>query len=264
MTISEYIREREIRGQVTFTIDDVRGAVNLSDSTIINELQRMVARGRIQIPYRGFYVIMPPQYALKGIIPPTYYIHQLMQVVGKPYYVCLLSAASLHGAAHQRPMQTQVMTVAPRLKPSKMNKLLDWNYRQSIPSELLIKTNTEIGVMLYSCVELTAVDLVQFANHVGGYQRATTVFAELVENMSMERMRNVIPYTTITTIQRLGYLLEFVLDEQQMADQLYYLLKASASKWKSIVMSNARGRNETCEGNRWHVNMNIEIEIDDL
>lgn len=119
MTIGEYIREREIRGQVTFTIDDVRGAVNLADSTIINELQRMVARGRIQIPYRGFYVIMPPQYALKGIIPPTYYIHQLMQVVGKPYYVCLLSAASFHGAAHQRAMQTQVMTVAPRLKPSK-------------------------------------------------------------------------------------------------------------------------------------------------
>jgi len=168
---------------VTFTIDDVREVVNLSDNTIINELQRMVARRRIQIPYRGFYVIMPPQYALKGVIPPTYYIHQLMQVVGKPYYVCLLSAASLHGAAHQKVMQTQVMTVAPRLKPSKMNKFLDWNYRQNIPSELLIRTNTEMSVMLYSCAELTAVDLVQFANHVGGYQRATTVLAELVETL---------------------------------------------------------------------------------
>lgn len=264
MTISEYIREREIRGQVTFTIDDVRGAVNLSDNTIINELQRMVVRGRIQIPYRGFYVIMPPQYALKGIIPPTYYIHQLMQVVGKPYYVCLLSAASLYGAAHQRAMQTQVMTVAPRLKPSKMNKLLDWNYRQNIPTELLVKTNTEIGVMLYSCAELTAVDLIQFANHVGGYQRATTVLAELVESMNMNRMRDVIPYTTTATIQRLGYLLEFVLEEHQMADKLHLLLKESVSKWKSIVMSNASGRNDACEGNRWHVNMNIEIEIDDL
>ncbi len=264
MTISEYIREREIRGLVTFTIDDVREVVNLSDNTIINELQRMVARRRIQIPYRGFYVIMPPQYALKGVIPPTYYIHQLMQVVGKPYYVCLLSAASLHGAAHQKVMQTQVMTVAPRLKPSKMNKFLDWNYRQNIPSELLIRTNTEMSVMLYSCAELTAVDLVQFANHVGGYQRATTVLAELVETISMNRMKDVIPYTTTTTIQRLGYLLEFVLEEQQKADKLYLLLKESAKKWKSIVMSNASERNKTREGNRWHVNMNIEIDIDNL
>lgn len=264
MTISEYIREREIRGQVTFTINDVRGAVNLSDNTIINELHRMVTRGRIQIPYRGFYVIMPPHYALKGVIPPTYYINQLMQVVGKPYYVCLLSAASLHGAAHQRAIQTQVMTVAPRLKPSKMNKLLDWNYRQSIPSELLIKTNTEMGVMLYSCAELTAVDLVQFANHVGGYQRATTVLAELIESMNMKQMKEVIPYTTTTTIQRLGYLLEFVLEKQQMADKLYLLLKEYAPKWKSIVMSNMSERNNACEGNRWHVNMNIDIEIDDL
>ena len=134
-------------------------------------------------------------------------------------------------------MQTQVMTVAPRLKPSKMNKLLDWNYRQNIPTELLVKTNTEIGVMLYSCAELTAVDLVQFANHVGGYQRATTVLAELVENMNMNRMRDVIPYTTTATIQRLGYLLEFVLEEHQMADKLHLLLKESVSKWKSIVMS---------------------------
>ena len=249
---------------MTFTIDDVREVVNLSDNTIINELQRMVARRRIQIPYRGFYVIMPPQYALKGVIPPTYYIHQLMQVVGKPYYVCLLSAASLHGAAHQKVMQTQVMTVAPRLKPSKMNKFLDWNYRQNIPSELLIRTNTEMSVMLYSCAELTAVDLVQFANHVGGYQRATTVLAELVETISMNRMKDVIPYTTTTTIQRLGYLLEFVLEEQQKADKLYLLLKESAKKWKSIVMSNASERNKTREGNRWHVNMNIEIDIDNL
>ena len=88
MTIAEFIREREIRGRVTFTTDDVRKAVNLSDNTILNELQRQVARVRIQIPYRGFYVIIPPQYALKGIVPPTYYIHELMKKVGKPYYVC--------------------------------------------------------------------------------------------------------------------------------------------------------------------------------
>lgn len=264
MTISEFIRENEIRGRVTFTTDDVRRTVNLSDNTLLNELQRQVARGRIQIPYRGFYVIIPPQYALKGIVPPTYYIHELMKKVGKPYYVCLLSAAEYYGAAHQRAMVTQVMTLPPRLKHSEMNNLLNWNYRQVIPTELLLQKNVEMGVMLYSSAELTAVDLVQFASHVGGFQRAATVLAELMESVDINRLREVIPYTTTATIQRLGYLLEFVLDEQHKADELHCLLKETNPRWKTILMDNGRKRNANGESNRWHVNMNTNIEIDEL
>lgn len=264
MTVTEFIREREIRGHVTFTIHDVRKAINLSDNTLLNELQRQVARGRIQIPYRGFYVIIPPQYALKGIVPPTYYIHELMKKVDKPYYVCLLSAAEYYGAAHQRAMKTQVMTLPPRLKHSEMNNLLNWNYRQAIPSELLLQKNVEMGVMLYSSAELTAIDLVQFASHVGGYQRAATVLAELVESVDINHIREVIPYTTTATIQRLGYLLEFVLEEQLKADELHRLLKETNSRWKTILMDNGREKNANSKSNRWHVNMNTHIEIDEL
>ena len=215
MTVSAYIREREIRGQVTFTLEEIREATGLSARSVVTELQRQVAHGRIAIPYRGFYVVVPPQYALKGIVPPTYYIHELMKAVGKPYYLCLLSAAAFHGAAHQRAMQTQVMTIAPRIKVSGMNKQLDWNYRQRIPSELLLSRNTEIGVVLYSSPELTAVDLVQFAGHVGGFQRAATVLSELVDALDMSRMEPVFPYTSSATLQRLGYLLDVVLKRKK-------------------------------------------------
>ena len=85
MTISSYIREREIRGQVTFTLDEAREATGLTVQSAVVALHRQVANGRIAIPYRGFYVIIPPQYALKGVVPPTYYIHELMKAVGKPY-----------------------------------------------------------------------------------------------------------------------------------------------------------------------------------
>lgn len=262
--MSEYVREREIRGQVSFTIDDVRNTLNLSDGALLTELQRQVARGRIIIPYRGFYVIIPPQYVLKGVVPPTYYIHELMSAVGKPYYVCLLSAAALHGAGHQRSMQTQVMTVAPRLKPSKKNALLDWNYRQSIPQELLMRKNTEIGVMLYSNPELTAVDLVQFASHVGGFGRAATVLSELIECVDISKMKAVIPHTTTATLQRLGCLLEFVLENQRESDKLHVLLQGSCLKQKTILMSNSYDKNTNAPTNRWHVNMNIDIEIDEI
>ena len=264
MTVSSYIREREIRGQVTFTLEEIKEATGLSARSVVTELQRQVAHDRITIPYRGFYVVVPPQYALKGVVPPTYYIHELMKAVGKPYYICLLSAAAFHGAGHQRAMQTQVMTVSPRIKPSGMNKQLDWNYRQQIPSELLLSRNTEMGIALFSNTELTAVDLVQFAGHVGGYQRAATVLSELVNAMDISRMEQLFPYTSSATLQRLGYLLEFVLEEKEKAGELYGLLKAAYPNMKKVLLSNSVAANNDAESNRWHVNGNIEIEIDEL
>ena len=264
MTVSEFIREREIRGQVTFPLNEVKEATGLSAKSVITELQRQASRGRITIPYRGFYVVVPPQYALKGIVPPTYYIHALMKVVGKPYYVCLLSAAAFHGAAHQRAMQTQVMTIAPRIKPSGMNAQLNWNYRQQIPQGLLLSRNTEMGVVRYSNAELTAVDLVQFAGHVGGIQRAATVLSELSETIDIAKMEKVFPYTTTATLQRFGYLLEFVLDKHEQADKLYELLRAAHPHLKNIMLSHAAPDNPNVTENRWHITGNVEIELDEI
>ena len=265
MSIEEWIRDRERHGQVTFSVVDVREAFPThSPKGLKTELGRMVKRERIIAVYRGFYVIVPVQYQLKNVVPPQFYMDALMQYVGKPYYVCLLSAAALYGAAHQHPMQYQVMTVIPRVKMSNKYPHIDWNYRTEIPEHLLVTKNAEMGVLRYASPELTAIDLVQFADHVGGYQRATTVLAELMESVDMQKMANVIPYTTTATIQRLGYILEFVLEEQEKSDRLFILLKAQTPKYHTICMSNSHSPREDNQSNRWHVNMNIDIEIDDI
>lgn len=264
MTIYNWIRNREIRGRVTFSVEELKQAFSeKSYETIKSELTRLAKKGYVSSVYRGFYVVVPVQYQLKGIVPPTYYIDQLMRHVGKPYYLSLLSAAAMHGASHQAVMVTQVTTVAPRIKYSSKNLYLNWNYRKQIPEELLLTKNAEMGVVRYSNPELTAVDLVQFADHVGGYQRAATVLAELVEVMDMEKMADVVPYTTISTMQRLGYLLEYVLEEKEKADSLFAILK-NQRQWNSILLRNDRPRKETTQPNRWRVNGNVEIEIDEL
>jgi hypothetical protein len=145
-----------------------------------------------------------------------------------------------------------------------MNKQLDWNYRQRIPSELLLSRNTEMGVVLYSSPELTAVDLVQFAGHVGGFQRAATVLSELVDTVDMSRMEPVFPYTSSATLQRLGYLLEVVLGEEEKANELYRLLKTAYPNTKKVLLSNSSPIKNDAESNRWHVNGNIDIETDEL
>lgn len=264
INISDWIHSREIRGKATFSIVDVKDAFAERPSKSINtELSRQVSRGRVQSVYRGFYVIVPVQYQLKGVIPPVYYVDDLMDYVGKPYYVGLLSAAALHGATHQRVMKTQVMTVVPRIKASGKNSLLDWNYRQEIPEAFVMKKNAEIGTLRYSGPELTAVDLVQFASHVGGYQRVATVLAELMDSVDMGKVDELLPFTTVATVQRLGYLLECVLSRQDQADALFQVLKMQGS-WNSILLSNDQARREEVPANRWHVNGNIDIEVDDL
>lgn len=263
--MNEWIRNREIRGLVTFSMDDVRAAFpEVAGTTLATAIQRAIKSGRIQNVRNGFYVIVPPQYALKGVIPPSYYIDALMEWLGKPYYVCLLSAANLFGAGHQRAMQTQVMTVAPKSRVSERKSLIQWNYRQRIPENLLLQTNTEAGVMKYSSAELTAVDLVQFADHVGGYQRVATVLAELAESMQIEKMYDVLPFTSAATIQRLGYLLEYVLEENGKSDMLFELLIGNKKNPQPVMMRNDAQRRDDCPQNRWRVNMNVDIEIDEL
>lgn len=264
MNISDWIHSREIRGRATFSVADVKDAFAERPSKSINtELSRQVSRGRVQSVYRGFYVIVPVQYQLKGVIPPAYYVDGLMEYVGKPYYLGLLSAAAMHGATHQRAMKTQVMTVVPRIKAPGKNSLLDWNYRQEIPEAFVVKKNAEIGTLRYSGPELTAVDLVQFASHVGGYQRVATVLAELMDSVDMEKAGELLRFTTVATIQRLGYLLECVLSRQDQADALFQVLKAQGT-WNSILLSNGQDRRDGAPANRWHVNGNIDIEVDDL
>ena len=98
MTIDEWIHQREIRGYMTFSVLELRQAFPAnSEKGMKTALRRLSSKGRIQSVYRGFYVVIPIQYQLQGIVPPNYYIDELMAYVGKPYYIGLLSAAAKIG-----------------------------------------------------------------------------------------------------------------------------------------------------------------------
>ena len=264
MNTSEWVNSRELHGQMTFSLAEISSEFSsVSPKGLKTEIARMVSRGRIQSVFRGFYVIVPVQYRLKGVIPPIYYIDELMLYLGRPYYVGLLSAATMYGAGHQRAMQTQVVTIPPQLNGSGRNAFIDWNYRATIPQDLLLTKNGEMGIIHYSSQELTAIDLIQFANHIGGYQRAATVLAELVENLDIQKIVAIVPYTTIPTIQRMGYILEYVLEEREKADELFSILKTKRH-WNTVLLNPQMPNMDDAPSNRWHINANTDIEIDEL
>ena len=263
MNLNDWIQEQERRGRTTFSVKELRCVFRGSSETVLKtDISRLHASGRIEMVYRGFYVIVPVQYRLKGVVPPAYYINELMTYLKKPYYIGLLSAAAVYGAAHQRAMEMQVVTIPPRSKILR-NKLISWNYRQQIPPHLLVTRNAEMGIIKYSNPELTAIDLVQFAANIGGYGRVATVLTELMEVVDVNKIIDVVPYTTTPALQRMGYLLENVLFEQEKADTLYSILRESKTALKSVPLSTEQPLT-SAERNRWRVNPNINIEIDEL
>lgn len=267
MTIREWIRDREISGFPTFSVEEIRLMFpNYSEQVIKNDLFRLASQGIVSPVYKGFYVIIPPHYASKRMIPPIYYIDQLMEYLNKPYYVSLLNAAEIHGAAHQRPQRFSVMTVFPKssVSPSKNNALV-WGYRREIPIDFLLSKNSETGVIYYSNAELTAIDIIQYEQYIGGLSRAATILEELTEKMDFHgASNNLFSYTSIATIQRLGYILEDVLEEKEIANVLYEELTSYVKRFKYIPLTTHKPKDSVKKNSRWKVNINTIIEIDEI
>ena len=267
MTIREWINDRLIHGKSYFSVEDIRVAFpNIVENSMRRELSRLVA-GRVIISvYRGFYVIVPPQYAVDLKVPAYFYIDQLMSYIGKPYYLSLLTAGVLWGAAHQRPQRTSVMTVPPRARTStSRNDDLLWTYRSYIPEEFLKRKNSETGTILYSNAELTSIDLVQFEHLIGGLSRAATVLSELVENTNFSNAATsgLFSLTTIPTIQRLGFILD-ELEEIEQADVIHNQLIQYAPNYTYQFLSRRSPHKKDNCNKRWKIFVNTYIEPDDI
>ena len=267
MTLQKWIKDRAIHGFPTFSIEDVRETGMYSSEQILqNELYRLCSNKTIASVYRSFYVIIPVQYVLRGSVPATYYIDQLMAYLSKPYYVCMLSAAELLGAAHQRPQQFSVMTTFPKRRViSTRNVIIDWFYREELPEDALITKNTETGTIRISNPLLTAADLVQYQQHVGGLSRVATILEELAEQIDIKsQFASLASFVKKVTWQRLGYILEHVVEENELADELYDQIRNLPGSLMYMPLSTSAENNTSERNCRWKININVQIEQDDL
>ena len=84
-----------------------------------------------------------------------------------------------------------------------------------------------------------------------------------VENMWYKGEAELLSSFNMPIVQRLGYILEHVLEEEQAAEELFALLKASGRPFRKVVLKAAKGETEYVE-NRWKIIDNQPIEIDEL
>jgi predicted transcriptional regulator of viral defense system len=241
---------------------------DLPDYTAIGikrALSRLSQKGKIISMFKGYYLIIPPQYASKGILPPAIFLDSFMKFLERPYYLALLNAAAYHGASHQQPQEFFVVTNFPVLRHT-LKKGLKVNYisKKEIPEELLEIKKTESGYLKISNPVLTATDLIQFEKRVGGISRVATVLNELAEVIKPDDFNDfIIANAPVTALQRLGYILDKVIENNVLADALFQTLERAGAKLFRIPLKASEPIKGFSSDERWKVIINTEIEIDE-
>jgi predicted transcriptional regulator of viral defense system len=236
-----------------------------SETAIKFALKRLSDKGKIISIYKGYYLIIPPQYASKGILPPAIFLDGFMKFLERPYYLALLNAAAYHGASHQQPQEFFVVTNFPVLRcTSKKGMKLNYISKKEIPEELMEIKKTESGYLKISNAVLTATDLIQFEKRMGGINRVATVLNELAEVIKPDDFNELIMTSVpVSAFQRLGYILDKVIENNLLADALYQSLVKVDAKLFRIPLKASASKIGFPSDERWKVIINTEINLDE-
>jgi len=261
----EWVNQQLAKGKYAFALHQFRaGFSEQSDTANKFALKRLVDKEQIISIHKGYYLIIPPQYRSKGILPPALFLDAFMKELDRPYYLALLNAAAYHGASHQQPQEFFVVTGFPVLRPMQ-KKGLKVNYisKKEIPEILVDTRKTEAGYLKISNPALTATDLIHYAKRVGGMNRVATVLSELAESIKPDAFdANLLDHVPVTALQRLGYLLDKVIDKQTLANALYIALQNHDTPLFRIPLKASASSKGFASDERWKVIVNTEIELE--
>ncbi len=203
----EYLEHLVSRGIYHFTTEEFAKARGSNLVSARAAIRRAGKNAAVVMPYRGFLLIVPPEYRALGCLPADQFVPQLMAHLNESYYVGLLSAAVYYGAAHQAPQKFQVITIKNRksIRCGKVNlEFFAKKNLQSTPTKIF---NTSRGTLSVSTPEATAFDLLGYYQHCGGLDNVATVLHELAEKVSTQKLAEAAMGVPMPWVQRLGYLL---------------------------------------------------------
>jgi len=169
-------------------------------------LQRLRRRGAMFSPTRGLYVVVPPEYRSWRVLPGELFIDAMMRTLGRDYYVSLLTAAAMHGAAHQAPQLFQVM-VDRHLADRDIERVKLRFYANEYLDRMAVRERqVDTGRIRVATRETTVVDLVVHPDDAGGLSNVATVVAQIgdLDVLALARLASV---RSRSVARRLGWLL---------------------------------------------------------
>lgn len=257
-TVDDYIYSIRSQGGYSFSLNALRKQVPGSEHAISLALNRAVKKNKLVSVRKGFYIIIPPEYAGKGMLPVTYFIDDLMQWLERTYYIGLYSAAAILGAGHQQPMESYIFIQKPTLRPIRTNKLIiNFMVKSNWDSIDIRMVKTDMGYVPVSSPELTALDLLYY-QHKGGVSRSLPIledFQELIQTNTLKETAERYPY--ISSVQRLGYLFDRELQFNEIVTPLETFIEQKQPHYTRL---STRHPKQGTYDKKWKILKNISLE----
>ncbi|MBI4914621.1 MAG: type IV toxin-antitoxin system AbiEi family antitoxin [Acidobacteria bacterium] len=255
--MSRFVADLPVQGRYHFTTDEVIEVTGASRAAVGAALRRLRRDGLLAMPFRGFHVVVPPEYRRLGCLPPAQFVPQLVTRLGLSYYVGLLSAAELLGAAHQKPQAFQVVVGLNRPPLTCGEVRVEFVGRSNVAEIPFLELNTPRGTVRISSPEGTAFDLVGYVHRCGGLDNVATVLRELVERLRARELARAARLSPAPWAQRLGFLLDAV-----GADALSGPLAAYVGRVaREYVPLDVGGRKSVrSRSQRWKLDINHDVE----
>jgi predicted transcriptional regulator of viral defense system len=258
--LPSWVDSRQEQGLYFFTREEAISTLPLTVEAFKKAAARLSKKNRILRIRSGFFVIIPLEYRSTGILPAEWFIADLMAYLGQPYYVGLLSAASLQGAAHQQPQQFQVVTTAPQREVRKKALAIRFFFKTNFNATPVNQIKVQTGYISVSSPEATAIDLIRYARSIGGLDRVITVLQELAESMDAAKLIEAVKAEgNLVCAQRLGWLVEKAGYPAQVID-MARLIEDKEPPFTRLDSSLPAGKAE--KNTRWRLLLNTNVEGD--
>lgn len=223
MTAAKFISDLVARGRYCFSAKEAVDAFGANAVATRAALRRLRQKGELAMPYRGFHVVVPPEFRNIGCLPAGHFIPSLMAHLEEKYYAGLLSAAEYHGAAHQRPQVFQVIVAKNKPTITCGNVRVMFVARKNMARIPTSDFKTPRGYLKISTPAATAFDLVGYPNHAAGLDNVATILAELAEKLDGKELVRLAELSPIAWAQRLGYLLDMVGAQEKTVEMAKYI-----------------------------------------
>lgn len=268
--LSTYADALQGLGRLTFTAEEALASVKTTPAGFIKAARRLAKQGKLINPRRGFFVIVPPQFYRWGAPPPSWYVDELMRHENRPYYIGLLKAAEYHGATHQAVMQYQVVT--DKQLPTRRwgRSVLAFYFRKdmSVIQAGLVNENSQMGHVVVSGPELTALDLVRYPHACGGFSAVVSTLGSFGSKLDQAKLEAMLQAFERNVSQRLGYLLD-VLGQDELAQVIFRWLNQQGDlPWIELMAPSSvpelAALNPVIERNReWRMIVRDRLEVDE-
>lgn len=247
------------RGESALTTAQLADLLGVPTGQVRQRLNAPARRGEWVSPVRGLWVPVAPEFRTWGAPPGIEIIDQMMSHLGAAYYVGWLSAAALHGAAHQAPQTFQV-AVDRHVRERTVGRTRFTFAQRAIDDDAALRHPTRAGTASVSTPAHTVMDLAADADLAGGIHNAATVVVELVDVCDLEAsaLLRAAERFPLSVLRRVGWILDTFAEDMNL-DALRDAAGAGSHAPSRLVPSGpASGPVDTM----WNVHVNGPVEPD--